>query len=127
MKFLVSIVIINGQTSDTEKEDIGYLLISFDILFFISSIAACVGTVYLLRRKIDKIEKDIKSEMKKQRSKLLKHKKTLIGKVKTYRNIVQRNNTHNSKNNKVFPADDKLMQLKKLNEVKARKFWNASS
>ena len=127
LKFLVSIVIINGQTSDTEKEDIGYLLISFDILFFISSIAACVGTVYLLRKKIGKIEKDIKSEMKKQRSKLLKHKKTLIGKVKTYRNIVQRNNTHNSKNNKVFPADDKLMQLKKLNEVKARKFWNASS
>ena len=37
------------------------------------------------------------------------------------------NNSHNSKNNKVFPADDKLMQLKKLNEVKARKFWNASS
>ena len=47
--------------------------------------------------------------------------------MKTYRNIVQPNNTHNSKNNKVFPADDKLMQLKKLNEVKARKFWNASS
>ena len=55
LKFLSAVILISAR-DDTEKENIGFLMICLDLIFFVGSIIGTILAIYLLWSKIKEID-----------------------------------------------------------------------